>query len=81
LKIIVAFTGICENDYGLKWHIYTNRLDIFVVKIKMDISEDIYDSIIRKSMNPTPFSLLMVIISITDLKTKTDSISETLGFN
>jgi len=49
--------------------------------IKMDISEDIYASIIRKSMNPTPFSLLMAIISITDLTTKTDSISETLSFN
>jgi hypothetical protein len=49
--------------------------------IKIDISENIHASIIKKSKNPTLFSLLMAIISITDLKTKTDSISETLGFN
>jgi hypothetical protein len=48
--------------------------------IKMDILVAIYASIIKKSMIPTPFSLLIAIISITDLKMNKDSTSETLSF-
>ena len=70
-----------RNDCGLNWHIKTIRLEISSVLIKMDILEAIYVSIIGKSMNPTPFSLLMAIISITDLKTNIDSTSETLSFD
>lgn len=42
------YTGICENDSGLNWHICTKRLDISVVMIKKDILEAIYASIINQ---------------------------------